>query len=258
VERTHKEVKCLYHPDRQAAGLCSYCGAYICASCGVVHKDKIICRRCLSQTSGPVLWEQSRVVDLPWNFIRVLKGVFLSPNLFFMGLPQKGNLVRALLFAIFCELIANALILAFGGAELFLQLLFGPYITSQTSWYLFSAYLLVGPLFTVASTFITSAVFQVTATLFGGKGSFSATFRVVAYASAANLLSAIPSIGGMLTLFMSIIIYTIGFIHIHQLKPFRAGLTAFLPLVAFIVLLTLVALVIFQILGIDLSYYVGV
>lgn len=166
--------------------------------------------------------------------------------------------MRALLFAIVCELIANALILAFGGAELFLQLLFGPYITNQTSWYLFSAYLLISPLFTVASTFITSAVFQVTATLLGGRGSFSATFRVVAYASAANLLSAIPSIGGMLTLFMSIIIYTIGFIHIHQLKPFRAGLTAFVPLVVFIVLLTLVALVIFQVLGIDLSSYVGV
>jgi hypothetical protein len=224
----------------------------------VVHKDKIVCRRCLSQTSGPVAWEQSQVANLPWNFLRVLKGVFLSPNLFFMGLGQKGNLVRALLFAIICDLIANALVLAFGGTELFLQLLFGPYITDQISWYLFGSYLLVSPLLTVISIFISAAVFQVTATLFGGKGSFSATLRVVAYASAANLLSAIPSIGGMLTLFMSIIMYTIGFIHIHQLKPFRAGLAAFLPLVVFIILLTLVALVIFQLLGIDLSSYVGV
>jgi len=251
-------AKCLFHSENNAAGLCSVCGAYICLSCGAVRKGEIVCRRCCSRNAGPIMGEESRGSAMPLNFLKVLKGVFLSPNRFFMGLTQRGNLARALLFAVICELLANGIVLTTGGADMFLELIFGPYITSEVSWYLISAFILLSPFITVVGVFVSAGAFQVTAVLLGGKGSFNATFRVVCYAAATNLLEMVPGIGGFLALFMCIIIYTIGFIYAHQLKAFRAGFTALIPLVVFLVIISLIAMLIFRLLGLDISSFIGV
>jgi len=162
-----------------------------------------------------------------------------------------------LAFAVVCELIANAVVLASGGADLFLELVFGPYITSDVSWYLISAFILISPFITVVGVFVSAGAFHITATLMGGKGSFNATFRVVCYVASANLLEMVPGIGAMLTLFMSVILYTIGFISAHQLRPLRAGFTALIPLVVFLLIVSFLAVFIFKLLGVDIASFIG-
>jgi DNA-directed RNA polymerase subunit RPC12/RpoP len=42
-------IRCAYHPDNDATGICVNCGRFICAKCQVILSDKIYCNHCVSK-----------------------------------------------------------------------------------------------------------------------------------------------------------------------------------------------------------------
>ncbi|MEI6128371.1 MAG: YIP1 family protein, partial [Pseudomonadota bacterium] len=59
--------------------------------------------------------------------------------------------------------------------------------------------------------------------IFGSKALYDATFRIIAYAGATNLVSWIPVLGQIAS-FYGLYLMFIGLQEIHQLKPRQAGI----------------------------------
>ncbi len=45
-------MKCYYHPDHEAIGICISCGKPVCVECKVVLREKIYCNPCVEELSG--------------------------------------------------------------------------------------------------------------------------------------------------------------------------------------------------------------
>jgi hypothetical protein len=76
----------------------------------------------------------------------------------------------------------------------------------------------------------------------GADNGFEATFRVVAYSQAAQVLGIIPFVGGWIGWIWQLIIQIIGFREIHETSYLRVILAFVIPLVVGILLLLAVVI----------------
>jgi hypothetical protein len=51
-ERGGNAMKCYYHPEVEATGVCTDCGKAICQDCAVSVNDRVVCRKCLATGGG--------------------------------------------------------------------------------------------------------------------------------------------------------------------------------------------------------------
>ena len=49
------DLRCYYHPDREAGGQCDRCGDYLCVQCVREHEELQVCPQCLSDLTLPEL-----------------------------------------------------------------------------------------------------------------------------------------------------------------------------------------------------------
>jgi phage shock protein C len=45
-------MKCYYHPERDAVGVCSRCGRAVCAEDSIIIDDKLYCKECADKIKG--------------------------------------------------------------------------------------------------------------------------------------------------------------------------------------------------------------
>lgn len=110
--------------------------------------------------------------DAIGSFTDTWTRVMIDPRAFFKKLPMEGGLQPPLVFASICLLVGGIEMLLFGGG---LKGLVGLVI------------------FGIVRLFVGAAIFALIAqTLFGGRGDFEATFRVLAYASAVAVSIGLP------------------------------------------------------------------
>ena len=80
--------------------------------------------------------------------------------------------------------------------------------------------------------YVGSAIYHVGAMLVGSRAPFERTLRVLAFSSAPVVWSALPYMGGVISLVWTLILYVFGFRRLHGLTTGRAVAAALPPAVA--------------------------
>jgi hypothetical protein len=251
------DSRCINHRDRKAAGKCSECGAFVCNKCGYYDGKRIICKDCIAQKFGAKVWEKNFAGGGFLGFFKTLWSVLISPTKFFLNITEKGSIASAILFAIICEFLGTLGVILVSDPSENLTLFLGTELTPYADKMLNLSLLLITPLLTIITALLLALIYQGLASLFGGKGNFIPTLKVVAYGSSASLLQIIPFVGGFLSLFYTLILYTKGISQVHKLGGLRAGAVAVLPVMILLLILSILGTVIFTSITGNLSQISG-
>jgi hypothetical protein len=169
------------------------------------------------------------------SFIATVQAVVLRPVEFFRGILRQGDLINPLIFAIICYEVAAIL----GG----LLRLVG--MGANQGFGAFIASIIFAPILAAIGLFIGAGILHLLVMLIVGSrnSGFEATFRVVAYSAVTSLVSWIPFIGGILSLY-GIYLAIVGIREVHTTTTGKAALVVLIPAaVLFLIALALIALV---------------
>ncbi len=162
-----------------------------------------------------------RYTDPVQTFIATVQAAVLRPVDFFRGILRQGDLINPLIFAIICYEVSAIL----GG----LLRLVGIGATNQ-GFGGFLAGIILAPIVAVIGLFIGAGILHLLVMLIVGSrnSGFEATLRVVAYSAVTSLVSWIPIIGGLLSLY-GIYLGIVGVREIHNTTTGKAALVVLIP-----------------------------
>src|SRR5215218_1878788 len=164
------------------------------------------------------------------SFINTVRTVVTAPVGFFRGIRREGDFVNPLIFAIICyevsAILGGIIALAFGNQG------FGAFIVS----------IILAPIGTAIALFIGAGILYLLVMLIVGSrnAGYEATFRVGAYAAVTSLVSWIPFIGWIASLY-GIYLAIVGIREVHNSTTGKAALVVLIP--AAVVLLLVLILV---------------
>lgn len=172
------------------------------------------------------------------SFIATVRGVVLSPVQFFRGIRTSGDFVGPMVFALICSVISGIL-----GAfiSLISNLIFGNGAGAAVGG--FFSTLFLTPIFTLIGLFIGAGIYHLLVMLLvRPNAGFEGSFRVVAYSSVVQLVSWVPIIGGLLSLYI-IVLDIFGMREVHGTTTGRAVAVILIPVaVLFVIVLAFAAL----------------
>jgi hypothetical protein len=163
------------------------------------------------------------------SFIAAVQAVVLRPVDFFRGILRQGDLINPLIFAIICyeatAVLGGIIALAFGNQG------FGGFIVS----------IILAPIGAAIALFIGAGITHLLVMLIVGSrnSGYEATFRVAAYSSVVNLVSWIPFIGWLLSLY-AIYLAIVGIREVHTTTTGKAALVVLIPVAVAFLLVILV------------------
>jgi len=97
------------------------------------------------------------------------------------------------------------------------------------------------PILLTIGFFIMSGIFHICLMVVGaGKRGFETTFRVVAYASSAQVFAIVPFLGGFIIVIYNLVLWTIGFRESHRTTTGRALIAVLLPMAIMIFFIVLI------------------
>jgi len=169
------------------------------------------------------------------SFINAVRGVVTAPAGFFRGIRREGDFVNPLLFAIICYEVSAILggllgLVGVGGGRGF-----GAFLVS----------IILAPIGAAVGLFIGAGILHLLVMLIVGSrnSGFEGTLRVSAYSSVTSLVSWIPVIGLIASLY-GIYLAIVGIREVHNTTTGRAALVVLIPAAVVLVLvLIIVALV---------------
>ena len=185
------------------------------------------------RASSSAAGAEFRYTDPVQTFIATVQAVVLRPVEFFRGILRQGDLINPLIFAIICyevaAILGGIIALAFGNQ------CFGGFIGS----------IILAPIFAAIGLFIGAGILHLLVMLIVGSrnSGFEATFRVGAYAAVTSLVSWIPFIGGILSLY-GIYLAIVGIREMHNTTTGKAALVVLIPAAVVLLLFLLLAAVI--------------
>jgi hypothetical protein len=183
------------------------------------------------RTSGVAAGGEFNYQDPVQSFIGTVQRVVLQPVDFYRGILRQGDFINPLIFAIICYEVFTILsgILAFAGIGQ-AQQGFGGFIAS----------LILAPIFAAIGLFIGAGILHLLVMLIVGSGNsgYEATFRVGAYAAVTSLVSWIPFIGWIASLY-GVYLAIVGIREVHATTTGKAALVVLIP-AAVIILLALI------------------
>ncbi len=174
-----------------------------------------------------------RYTDPVQTFVATVRGVVTQPAAFFGGILRQGDFVNPLIFAIICYEVAAILTGIIGivvgrqGIGALIGSIFG---------------VLIGG---AIGLFIGAGIIHLLVMLIVGSrnSGFEATFRVLSYSTVTSLVSWIPFIGWIASLY-AIYLGIVGIREIHNTTTGKAAIVVLIPVVViFLLILALVALV---------------
>ncbi len=186
------------------------------------------------RTSGVADGGEFNYQDPVQSFIGTVQRVVLQPVDFFRGIQRQGDFINPLIFAIICYEIFTILSGIFALAGVGGQKGFGSFIVS----------LVLAPIGAVIGLFIGAGILHLLVMLIVGSGNsgFEATFRVGAYAAVTSLVSWIPFIGWIASLY-GIYLAIVGVREVHATTTGKAALVVLIPAaVIFLLILIIVVL----------------
>lgn len=173
-----------------------------------------------------------------WSGVyRTARAALFCPGSFFRDMPSGGRIGEALAFG----LLFGSTGAMFGWFWQFLMLFenlrpVAEYFMGQfTLGILFVGILVLVPLFVVLEILFSTCILHVTLLIVRGAGQgFGATFKVMAYSQASQILGLVPFVGGLIGWFWQLVIRIIGLKEVHQTTYTRVIIAFLLPVVAMI------------------------
>ena len=181
------------------------------------------------RTSGVAAGAEFRYTDPVQTFISTVRGVVLQPASFFGGILRRGDFINPLIFALICyevsAILGGLIGLAFGSRG------FGGFVSG----------IILGAIAAAIGLFIGAGILHLLVMLIVGSrnGGYEATFRVFAYSSVTSLVSWIPFIGWIASLY-GIYLGIVGIREVHTTTTGRAALVVLIPAAVVLVLVFLV------------------
>lgn len=182
------------------------------------------------------------------SFVSTVRRVLFEPVRFFGRLPRRGRALNPVMFALLCALISAPLA--------FLAALFDPLVGDDTPDLRDSlarlvaelggsaaavivvvlAVLVLAPLLALLVLYVGAAIYHILIKIFvrPEDTGFQATLRVVAYTSAVDLLTWIPLLGLLASLY-GLYLAFVGIREMHETTTGRALAVISLPVVLFVV-----------------------
>jgi hypothetical protein len=160
-----------------------------------------------------------------------IKEVLLAPGAFFGRMPTGIGLVQPLLFAVVIGVISAFFDWMWTLTGSSLQLFFAEEMSEVMRGPLVSGLrFILSPLTAAVTLVIAAGILHLGMIVFGGNRlGFEATFRVVAYAEAAGILSILPFCGWFVGTLYGLAITIVGLYRIHDTEPWRAALAVIVP-----------------------------
>jgi hypothetical protein len=168
------------------------------------------------------------------SFINAVRGVVTAPVGFFRGIRRQGDFVNPLIFAIICYEISAIL----GG----LLSLVGVSMGDTQGLGSFLIGLILAPIGAAIGLFIGAGILHLLVMLIVGSrnSGYEGTFRVGAYSSVTSLVSWIPIIGLIASLY-GIYLAIVGIREVHNTTTGKAALVVLIPaIVVFILIVILI------------------
>jgi hypothetical protein len=187
------------------------------------------------RVSGGASGGEFNYQDPVQSFLNAVRGVVTAPVSFFRGIRREGDFVNPLIFAIICYEVAAIL----GG----LLSLVGVSMGETQGFASFLIGIILAPIFAAIGLFIGAGILHLLVMLIVGSGNsgFEGTFRVSAYSSVTSLVSWIPFIGWIASLY-GIYLAIMGMREVHNTTTGRAALVVLIPaVVVFLLALLLIA-----------------
>jgi hypothetical protein len=186
-------------------------------------------------------WERRGELGASTGFLEALKLFVVSPGEAFAQTRRQGDYASPLLFAIVVGcvgvLIAKVWETLFGMSVLST---FPPEVRDQLPFLVGGSTfglvltLVLAPIYILVALFIWSALLHLCLVLVGGlkqsTAGFEGTFRVVSYATVAQLGSLVPVVGGLITLVWTIVLGVIGITSLHKSSQGQAIAALLIPL----------------------------
>ncbi len=186
------------------------------------------------RTSGVAAGGEFDYRDPVQSFVTTVQRVVLQPVDFYRGLQRGGDFINPLIFAIICYEVFTILTGLLALAGIGTPRGFGEFIVS----------LVLAPILAAIALFIGAGILHLLVMLIVGSGNsgFEATFRVGAYAAVTSLVSWIPIVGFIASLY-GIYLAIVGVREVHATTTGKAALVVLIP-AAVLILLVVVLLAI--------------
>jgi len=181
------------------------------------------------------------------SFADTVRRVVLQPVGFFAALPRSGSLLNPLIFALICTEISAILggILRLAGVGEGFVTGYGFQVPENQDFGEFIGSVIFAPIGGVIGVFVVAGIAHLLVILVVGttRSGFGATFRVASYASVTSLVSWIPIIGWLLSLY-GIYLSVVGIREMHGTTTGKAVLVVLIPVIVVVVLALLGLLVV--------------
>jgi hypothetical protein len=186
------------------------------------------------RVSGGAAGGEFNYTDPVQSFISTVQRVVLQPADFYRGILRRGDFLNPLIFAVICYEVFSLLsgLLSLAG------------IGQQQGFAGFMVSLILAPIFAAIGLFIGAGILHLLVMLIVGSGNsgYEATFRVGAYAAVTSLVSWIPIIGWIASLY-GIFLAIVGVREVHTTTTGKAALVVLIPAaVVILIVLILVAI----------------
>jgi hypothetical protein len=165
------------------------------------------------------------------SFINAVRSVVTAPVGFFRGIRREGDFMNPLIFALICYEVSAILSGLLGLVGVFGGRGFGSFLVS----------LIVAPIFAAIGLFIGAGILHLLVMLIVGSrnSGYEGTFRVGAYSSVTSLVSWIPVIGWIASLY-GIYLGIMGIREVHNTSTGKAALVVLIPAVVLFLLALLI------------------
>jgi len=181
----------------------------------------------LEEPSGSTPWEDMASLGFFTAFFRTAQEVFSTPDIFFRRMPVNHGILNPLLYGIIAGYI-GALITSFWQYA-FSGMFGGGLNFVAVSPVIFHAFIL--PILIIIVLFVGSIIIHISVMMFGGKGGFEATFRVLSFSNTIQLVSIIPLFGALFTLIYYPVLIIVGLKETHRITMGRSALAVFVSLI---------------------------
>ena len=185
------------------------------------------------RTSGVAAGGEFNYQDPVQSFMSTVQRVVLQPADFYRGILRRGDFLNPLIFAIICyevsAILGGLIALAFGNRG------FGGFIGN----------IILAPIGAAIGLFIGAGIlYLLVMVIVGSRNSgYEATFRVAAYTSVVNLVSWIPLIGWIASLY-GIYLAIVGIREVHTTTTGKAALVVLIPVAVLLFIFLVLAIVV--------------
>lgn len=188
------------------------------------------------------------------NYIETWKEVIQRPFDFYRRMPTTGGYADPLIFAAISFFIYGLLntltgVLLSRAGYMDGLMLGGTYGVGEFSSSMIILYVIITPILGIIFLLIEAAILNIIYESFGGTGNYEGTVRFISYAAAVSLLSWIPILTWIFSIY-SLYLYIVGGMIVHKVSMWKSVVTILLGLLAIVLLVFAIVVAVIIILAI--------